>query len=335
MDSLTQVVLGAAVAEAAIGRTVGRRAAVYGAALGTLPDLDVFVSFGGVIEDFVYHRGVSHSLLVLTLLSPLLAWLIHRRHAAPHASYRHWLLAVWLVLITHPLLDVFTIYGTQLWWPLTDYPYGVGSVFIIDPLFTVPMALGLLAALLMNRRRRLGGVMNATGMFFGAGYLAFGLSAQAHVHSFARDSLQQQGVVYEHLQVLAAPFTSMAWRVVVVGDDEYFVAYHSLLAPAGQLRLTRYEREPKLLNALADETSVRHLRRFTKGMFTVSGQSSQITVSDLRMGLEPNRYAFTFVVGAKRGDAVAAVPVRRIQPARIRDGDWSRLISMLRGAPNL
>ena len=119
MDSLTQVVLGAVVAEAAIGRSVGRRAALCGAALGTLPDLDVFVSFGGVVEDFVYHRGASHSLLVLTLLSPVLAWLIHRFHGAPRASYRQWLLAVWFVLITHPLLDALTIYGTQLWWPVT------------------------------------------------------------------------------------------------------------------------------------------------------------------------------------------------------------------------
>ena len=41
MDSLTQIVLGASVGEAALGRKVGNRAMVWGAIAGTIPDLDV------------------------------------------------------------------------------------------------------------------------------------------------------------------------------------------------------------------------------------------------------------------------------------------------------
>ena len=44
MDSLTQVVLGAAVAEAAFGKKIGNKAILWGGVAGTIPDLDVIVS---------------------------------------------------------------------------------------------------------------------------------------------------------------------------------------------------------------------------------------------------------------------------------------------------
>ncbi|MCB1809635.1 MAG: metal-dependent hydrolase, partial [Candidatus Competibacteraceae bacterium] len=70
MDSLTQVTLGAAVGTAVLGRRIGYRAALWGGICGTLPDLDVFVPFGDPVADFTYHRSFSHSLLVLTALTP-------------------------------------------------------------------------------------------------------------------------------------------------------------------------------------------------------------------------------------------------------------------------
>ena len=41
MDSITQAALGAAVGEGVLGRRIGNRAPIWGAVLGTLPDLDV------------------------------------------------------------------------------------------------------------------------------------------------------------------------------------------------------------------------------------------------------------------------------------------------------
>ena len=71
MDSLTQLTFGAACGEAVLGKKIGRKALVWGAVLGTLPDLDVFIPLGGPVNDFVYHRGFSHSLILLALLSPM------------------------------------------------------------------------------------------------------------------------------------------------------------------------------------------------------------------------------------------------------------------------
>ena len=93
-----------------------------GAALGTLPDLDVFIDYGDAVRNFTYHRGFSHSLLVLAPFSVAL-WLLLRRFWAPvREAPRRWLAAIALTLLTHPLLDAHTAYGTQLLWPLDSPP---------------------------------------------------------------------------------------------------------------------------------------------------------------------------------------------------------------------
>ena len=50
MDSLTQIALGAAVGTAVLGRKVGARAALWGAAVATLPDLDVLFPYGDPVR---------------------------------------------------------------------------------------------------------------------------------------------------------------------------------------------------------------------------------------------------------------------------------------------
>src|SRR5512145_3083609 len=154
MDSLTQMALGAAVGTAVLGRKAGPRAALWGALCGTLPDLDVLVPYGDPVRDFTFHRAESHSLFWLSVVTPALAWMIARVHRERDAKvgvlFRHWCLLVWLALITHALLDAFTVYGTQMLLPFSDYPVGLGSVFIIDPLVTVPLLAGLAGALALH-----------------------------------------------------------------------------------------------------------------------------------------------------------------------------------------
>ncbi|HAT86467.1 MAG TPA: hypothetical protein DCS30_11305, partial [Rhizobiales bacterium] len=111
LDSLTQAVLGGTIGYAVGGRQLGRKAALWGMGLGTLPDLDVLVSFSDPIEDFIYHRSWSHSLFLLTAISPLIGEGIRRLHKLSISSRLTIMFMTWLVLITHPLLDSLTSYG--------------------------------------------------------------------------------------------------------------------------------------------------------------------------------------------------------------------------------
>lgn len=71
MDSLTQIVLGAAVGEIALGRKIGNRALIWGAIGGTIPDLDVFANpFMDDIQALAFHRSISHSIF-FSVVAPL------------------------------------------------------------------------------------------------------------------------------------------------------------------------------------------------------------------------------------------------------------------------
>ena len=95
MDSLTQIVLGAAVGEAVGGRKMGAKAALWGAIGGTIPDLDVFLrSFYHPFDAALVHRGFSHSLLFALLAGPLLGWLFTKR-TNPKRSKWNWAGIIW------------------------------------------------------------------------------------------------------------------------------------------------------------------------------------------------------------------------------------------------
>ena len=82
MDSLTQIVLGAAVGEAVLGRKVGNKAILYGAIAGTIPDLDIFASyFTDTVSALAIHRGFTHSILFSVLFAPVfVGWCLVMKH---------------------------------------------------------------------------------------------------------------------------------------------------------------------------------------------------------------------------------------------------------------
>ena len=296
MDSLTQIALGAAIGEATLGRKVGHRAMLWGAVCGTLPDLDVFIPMGDAVQSFTYHRSFSHSVFVLTAITPLLAWLILKLHPQTAAHRRGWLWLVFLVLVTHPILDSFTVYGTQLFWPFYPTPMSWSTIFIIDPLYTLPLLVGVICALVAGRKAAWGYRINAAGLALSSLYLVWTVAAKLHVEDVARESLAQQGISAERLQSVAAPFNTLLWRVLVMADDGYYEGFYSLLDRERRLITTRYPSEPALLTGLEDHWPVRRLQWFTRGFYAVSQRDDAVVMTDLRMGLEPE-YVFSFKVG--------------------------------------
>lgn len=320
MDSVTQLLLGAAVGEATLGRKVGRRALGWGAACGTLPDLDVFLPYADAVQEFTWHRSFSHSLLVLAALTPLLVWLITRIHPQTRTHWRGWGALVYLVFATHVLLDSFTVYGTQIFWPLVATPMTWSTIFIIDPLYTVPLLVGVLGALVLGRDRRRGLRWNAVGLALSTVYLAWSLGAKLYVQERVEAVLAERGLAHEAVLVTPAPFTTVLWRVLVMVPEGYYEGFYSLLDGSGALPLQRHPSEPRLLAGLEDSAPVQRLQWFTKGFYSVSRRGDEVRITDLRMGLEP-AYVFSFRVGALRNPHAVPVPVARVGTPR----DYRRL----------
>ncbi|MGB6153643.1 MAG: metal-dependent hydrolase, partial [Pricia sp.] len=175
MDSLTQIVLGASVGEAVLGKKVGNKALIYGAIAGTIPDLDVLTRyFLDTVTAIEWHRGFSHSIFFAVLFSPLFGWLIHKIERKSRATFMDWTRLMFWGLLTHPLLDAFTTWGTQLFWPF-DLRLAFQNIFVIDPLYTIPFLVFLILAMRQKRlsvkRRR----YNQMGLFISCSYLLLSL----------------------------------------------------------------------------------------------------------------------------------------------------------------
>jgi len=304
MDSLSQFALGAAVGVAVMGRRTGvLKAAFWGGICGTLPDLDAFIDHGDPVRNMTLHRADSHALLWLTLAAPPIAWAIVRLHKEPQ-QWRRWWLAVWLVLVTHPLLDLMTVYGTQLARPFTDRPFGVGSIFIIDPLYTLPLLAGLVAAGRWPDARGLR--LNMTGLALSTAYLVWGVAAQQYVSAIARASLEREGITAQQVLVTPTPFNTVLWRVVAMTPDAYHEGFHSLLDAEPHIRFDRFDRGAPLRSALAGHWPLERIAWFSRGFHAMSEANGRVRITDLRMGQEPN-YTFSFVVG--RRNSTTLVPV--------------------------
>lgn len=309
MDSLSQLALGTAVSVAVMGRrTAVWKAALWGAVAGTLPDLDVLIDQGDVIRNMVLHRAESHALFWLTLFSLPLAALVARLHGE-WGLLRRWWLAIWLVLLTHTLLDAMTVYGTQLALPFSNYPFGVGSVFIIDPSYTLPLLVGVVWVL-ATRGGHIGQKANAFGLLLSTAYLAWGFAAQQQVTQIARASLVQQGIAVEQLLVTPTPFNTVLWRVVAVAGDDYHEGFYSLLDAQPKMTFDRFQRGNALAAELQGIDGVQRIMAFTKGFYKLEERGSQLLITDLRMGQEPN-YSFSFAVAERRSPLlVLAEPVQ-------------------------
>jgi inner membrane protein len=306
MDSLSQLALGAAVGVAVMGRrTRPWKAAAFGALAGTLPDLDVFLDWGDPIANMVLHRAETHALFWLTLFAlpfgALVAWL-----AREWTQWRHWMLAMWAALVTHPLLDAMTVYGTQLALPFSDHPFGVGSVFIIDPLYTLPLLGGVAIATTMGTLRA-----NTIGLALSCAYLGWGVLAQQHVRDSAVAALAAQGVAHERLLVTPTAFNSVLWRVVAVGDTTYHEGYRSLFDRGRAMHFDRFERGAALEQALADTTALRRVAAFSRGFYKLEARGDAVVLADLRMGQEPH-YTFAFEIARLRSALVPLQPVVQV-----------------------
>lgn len=296
MDSLTQAVLGGAIQGALLGKVQGRRALLYGALLATLPDLDVAIRYADPVSKMTFHRGFSHSLLVLTGFALLLTWLtllvLRRRGKDAGYSGPRLFLALWLVLITHPLLDAFTVYGTQLLWPFQPVPQSWAAVFIIDPLYTVPLLAGVIYAAFKGMTQRavtlLGGLL-----LFSCAYLGFGLFAKHVAEQRFEVHLHQQQIPFTELRAIPMPFTTLLWRVIAkTPDGDYYEGVSGLFDrdPPESLR------QPLHLDAatvLEDVPLYQRLRWFTGDWLRYDVVGDALVVSDLRMGI-PGNYTFRF-----------------------------------------
>lgn len=300
MDSITQAVLGAGIQGALLGRRQGlRKALLSGAILGTLPDLDVFIDYGDPISGMIHHRGFSHSLFVLTAGAAGLTAVVRRWLPSPDYGALRLFITLWLVLITHPLLDALTAYGTQLFWPLRPTPTSWSSLFIIDPLFTLPLVVAVLAGLLAGYGMRTHAMLKGA-LIWCLVYIGLSLGAKNLIEHRVQRQLAADGIQSLATFSTPGPLNILLWRVVTKTTNDRYV---ETIASVLDTKPAEYVVRPlnSDLARVARMPQLQGLRWFSGDWLRYDVIGGQLVASDLRMGLATGYYSFRFLVARQTG----------------------------------
>ncbi len=285
MDSLTQAVLGAAVAEASIGKREGNKAIFWGIVIATLPDLDVFVArFFDPVRSLLMHRGFSHSILFILLLTPLGGFLLKKINKKSSTSLERWTLMVLLVLVTHILLDLFTTYGTGLFEPFSHYRIEWSTIAIVDLLYTVPLILSILILLFLKRTSRIRRIIGKAGLIISTCYLLLTVVNKQYINNRFKNQMSEQQIAYTELKTIPMPLTNFLWMGIARHNDVYHTGYYSVFDKHDTIRFSSFRRNELLILPLLKDNRVKNLIRFTKGFYSAKFDKGELVINDLRFG---------------------------------------------------
>ncbi len=317
MDSLTQIVLGAAVGEAVLGKKVGNKAMFYGAIAGTIPDLDVLSRyFTDTVTAIEWHRGFSHSLFFSLFFAPLFGWIIAKVEKKANAGWKDWTLLMFLGLFTHPILDAFTTWGTQLFWPF-EIRLAFQTIFVIDPLYTLPFLFFLILAMREKRTSPKRRKFNTLGLTVSSSYLVLTLFLKGLAYKIFVDSLKAQDIAYEQISVRPTPFNTILWTANIEVKDAYLVGNYSFF-DSEAIRFTSYPKNHELLGDLVTKDKVKRLITITEGWYTITKQGNNLFFNDLRFGLlsmdpKETRFAFSYEL-VQVQDEVDVIETPKLRP---------------------
>jgi len=328
MDSLTQIVLGAACGEAALGKKIGNKALLFGAIGGTIPDLDVFIGnwiYDNNIDAMLFHRGFMHSIMFAVLAAFLFGWFIHKLYdkgkRRDTTTQKDW---TWLFLLsigTHPILDCFTGYGTQLFLPFSDYRVAFSNISVVDPAYTVPFLFCLIVMMFFNRKNPKRKLWLKLGVGISSVYMVFTIGNKFYINAVFEKSLAEQGIDYQRYNTETSILNNILWYGIAETETEYHVAFYSLFDSKSVF--TDWKILPKNHDLIPKSNSdLAKLAWFSNDYYSLTqNDDGSYLYNDLRYPLIDSGNGSKPVFGFnlyKEGDRLNMKP---FQPSFNRDGD--------------
>lgn len=348
MDSLTQIVLGAAAGEVVLGKKIGNRAMLLGAIGGTIPDLDVLGKFFlSTIDNLAFHRGISHSILFSVVGAFFFGWLVHWMYNSayhkwlavfcralatiligfvvdmflkmifpgtivptlvlipimgfilykssksryfsdnwekPDANLRDWQWLFFWSLFTHPILDCFTMYGTQLFAPFSDMRVAWSSIAVADLFYTVPFIICLLTAASFHRSSPKRRFWNYLGIGLSSAYLVFTLIHKQMMNNTFAEALKKENIEVERFVTNSYLFTNFLWTCTAETEGRFYQGLYSVF-DSKEISFTAIDKKHELLNDLDTDYTIKTLRWFCDDYFSVfKRDDGRFQFNDLRFG---------------------------------------------------
>lgn len=286
MDSLTHTVLGACLGEAIAGKKMGKKAMLFGILANNLPDADVITALWNTeAHSLLAHRGITHSILFAVVATFGMTYLFEKWFAKYHLNRKEWLLLIGSGLFLHIFLDACTTYGTGWFEPFSPYRVSFNTLFILDPLLSLPILLGtLLLLVIRNNKVRTRKVIYRTALILSSLYLLVTAFIKIYVNSVVKQDLESKQINFDNFYSTPAPMNNLLWYSYAVKDGQFYTGYYSILDETRALTWNAYKRGDSLLEPYKENTDVQDLIQFTKHHYYVSKTEKGLMMGDIRFG---------------------------------------------------
>ncbi len=284
MDSITQIILGAAVGEVVLGKKLGNKAMLWGGIAGTIPDLDVLTSpFISELSALTSHRGFTHSFLFTILGGIGIGWLVHKFYNKT-TTRQDWQWLFFWGFLTHILLDCCTLYGTQVFSPFNDYRLAFSIVAVADFFYTIPFLFCLIMAARQAKASLKRLRWNILGITLSTFYLALTAINKMNINNTFSAQLEKQGITYDRCITGPTLLTNFLWNVTVDTGEDFVIGQYSIFDKS-PISFHHVAKNYDLLPGADKDYTIQRLAWFSDGFYNaVTKKDGGLQINDLRFG---------------------------------------------------
>jgi inner membrane protein len=270
--------------EAMAGKAMGKRALLIGAVAQSLPDIDFVAGFWMDADDnLLAHRGFTHSILFMLIISALAAFVMERSYRSRGMSLKGWGTFFCVEMGVHLLLDLMNVYGVGLFEPFSHERISFNVLFVADPFFSVVPGLAVVALLAVRQpsvgRKR----WTLAGLTIPALYLMIAVTIKLHVSSLVRMEIAKRGLSTDRYFVTPTMMNVLLWYAVVQDGERFHIGYRSVLDKM-PMEWHVHNQHKELIDPISGREDVQNLKRFSRGYFAVKQVEGRPVLSDLRFG---------------------------------------------------
>lgn len=284
MDSVSHIVIGAAIGETLLGKKIGRWGMLLGAIAKSAPDFDLF--YTGLSDPRAYmceHRAHTHSLFIEALCAIPIAWLLVKLFR-DKVSFGRMLVFMLACLWGHSLLDWCTNFGTQLLLPFNNENYSLNTLAIVDLLFTLPMLIMILIAVFHKKNAVRRNRLARASIIYCFVYLGFTFINKVRIGQIVQESLVTNNIPVTTHMTNPTMLNNVLWYAVGSNDSTVFIGEYSLLHHENPITWHSYPRNVHLMEQCKSKEDVAILQWFSDPYTIAQANGDTLNVYAVKFG---------------------------------------------------
>lgn len=284
MDSVSHILIGAAIGETFLGKKIGRWGMLVGAIAKSAPDFDLF--YTGLSDPRAYmceHRAHTHSLFIEALYAIPIAWLLVKLFK-DKVSFGRMLVFMLACLWGHSLLDWCTNFGTQLLLPFTNENYSLNTIAIVDLLFTLPMLILISIAVFHRKNAMRRNKLAKAALIYCSVYLGFTFINKIQAEHIVQESIVKNNIPATAHMTNPTMLNNVLWYAIGSNDSTLFIGEFSLLHRDNPITWHSYSRNLHLMEQCKSKKDVAILKWFGDPYTIAQANGDTLNVYAVKFG---------------------------------------------------